>query len=118
MAARGWSRAWPAVADLHQHPERLVPDGLHVLRHGRDREPQRVGEHDVVEADDLEVARYRELVLTVEIPGNMTEEVHVPAAAGDEVTAESDRPAHPVRRDERYAVFATGSGAHVFEVRR
>ena len=44
-------------------------------------------------------------------------EIHVPAAAEDQVTVKSDPPADPVRRDERYAVFATGSGTHVFEVR-
>jgi alpha-L-rhamnosidase len=57
------------------------------------------------------------LVLTVTIPGNTSAEIHVPSAAKDQVTVKSDRPADPVRRDERYAVFATGSGTHVFEVR-
>lgn len=57
------------------------------------------------------------LTLTVRLPGNTSAEVHVPAARGDEVSVTGDRGVRPLRRDDGHAVFAAGSGTHVFEAR-
>jgi alpha-L-rhamnosidase len=62
--------------------------------------------------------RGAKLELSVTIPGNTSAEVHVPADCGDDVKASSRGRLEPIRREDGYAVFATGSGTHVFEVRR
>ena len=56
------------------------------------------------------------LALTVTIPGNTSAEIHVPAAAGCR-NREEPPPRRSAADAEGYAVFAVGSGKHVFEVR-
>jgi alpha-L-rhamnosidase len=57
------------------------------------------------------------LTLSVAIPGNTSAEVHVPAAADGHVTVSGQGNVRLLRREEAYAVFAAGSGRHVFKVR-
>jgi alpha-L-rhamnosidase len=57
------------------------------------------------------------LTLSVAIPGNTTAEVHVPAGADDHVRVTGRRGVRLLRRENGYAVFAAGSGRHVFKVR-
>jgi alpha-L-rhamnosidase len=57
------------------------------------------------------------LALTVTIPGNTRAEIHVPAASADAVTVRSRHRVDPLPDAPGYAVFAVGSGKHLFEVR-
>lgn len=59
----------------------------------------------------------RTLTLTVAIPGNTPAEIYVPAGAGDDVKVTDHEGVRFLRREEAYAVFAAGSGKHVFQVR-
>jgi hypothetical protein len=58
------------------------------------------------------------LKLAVAIPGNTSAEIHVPAGPDDDVVVEGTGQANLRRRDEAYAVFASGTGRLTFTVRR
>jgi alpha-L-rhamnosidase len=59
----------------------------------------------------------RALELIVTIPGNTSGEVYVPAGLGDDVTLAGHSGPQLLRREDDYAIFAAGTGKHIFEVR-